>query len=105
MKSWEVYTLAGSTSILSLCGGWSYIEAPRFGATRPVQQVQLFVGLEGTAPETKWGAREKRRSRTEKTRSQSVSCQGLIVFIKLVVFIQKDQRGYNPYAEGRGGQW
>jgi hypothetical protein len=36
----------------------------------PVQQVQLFVGFEGTPPETKWGVREKRRPSTETTWSQ-----------------------------------
>ena len=60
------------------------------------------MGLEGTAPETKWGVREKRRPSTETTRNLDLVKVSLYL-AKLVVFIQKDQRGNNPYAEGQWG--
>ena len=57
----------------------------------------------GLLLKTKWGAREKRRPSTEKTRSQSGFCQGLIVFSKTCSFYTKRTKGDNPYAEGQGG--
>lgn len=65
------------------------------------QQVQLFVGLEGTAPETKWGW-ERNGAKHRKDRVNLNLVKASLYSAKLVVFIQKDQRGNNPYAEGRG---
>ena len=59
------------------------------------------MGLLGTASKTKCGVREKWKPSTEKTRSPSVKAS--LYSAKLVVFIQKDQRRNNPYAEGQRG--
>ena len=69
---------------------------------RPIQQVQLFVGLEGTDPENQMGGE---RERGTKHRNDTESTWILSYSPKLVVFIQKDQRGNNPYTEGQGEQW
>ena len=59
----------------------------------PVQQVQLFVGLEGTAPENQMGGERERRPGIENTWSQSGSCQGLIIFSKTCSFYTKRSKG------------
>ena len=70
---------------------------------RPVHQVQLFVGLEGTASETKWGVREK-GGQAQKRHGVDLNLVKVSLYsAKLVVFIQKNQRGNNPYAEVQGG--
>ena len=64
------------------------------------------MGLEGTAPETKWGVREKGDQAQKRHRVNLDLVKVSLYSAKLAVFIQKDQRGNNPYAEGQGrGQW
>ena len=64
------------------------------------------MGLEGTPPKTKWGVREKGSQAQKKHGVNLKLVKTSLYSEKLVVFIQKDQRGNNPYAEGQGrGQW
>ena len=65
----------------------------------------------GTPPETKWGWGwgDERETETKHRNDMEPNLNLVKVSLysaKLVVFIQKDQRGNNPYAEGQGrGQW
>jgi hypothetical protein len=61
------------------------------------------MGLEWTAPKTKWGVRERDGSQAQKRHRVNLNLVNASYSAKLVVFIQKDQRGNNPYAEGQWG--
>jgi hypothetical protein len=63
------------------------------------------VGLEGTAPKTKWGRGGERETEAKHKKDNLNLVKFSLYSAKLVVFIQKDQRGNNPYAEGQGEQW
>jgi hypothetical protein len=56
--------------------------------------------LQGTTPKSKWEVRKKRRTSTERHGANENLVKASLCSAKLVVFIQKDQRGNKPYAKG-----
>ena len=61
------------------------------------------MGLERTAPEKQNGERERNGDQAQKRHGVNLNLVKVSLYsAKLAVFIQKEQRGDNPYAEGQG---
>ena len=62
------------------------------------------MGLERTAPEKQNGGQERNGDQAQKRHGVNLDLVKVSLYsAKLAVFIQKYQRGNNPYAAGQGG--
>jgi hypothetical protein len=122
MENWRILSLAALQFLCSMCSWhvplWTTIGLKvMFSPDRLEVSTLLVYQLDpssmssyswvsrGLLPKTKWrGVWERNGSQAQKRHGVNLNLvKASLYSAKLLVFIQKDQRGNNPYAEVQGG--